>query len=159
MKFFIPLIFAAATLSNALAANDAQNTNCAEPPAALVSEIDDLIARSPRIVLARHTPLEPLANTKEKTAPDTLDRDREIKKATQSQREPERVISEVAIARFDVLENLKGDGPDEVYLAKTLKEKSDGDETYNAHADQLFWDDARARAGNYQRALHDRTRL
>jgi len=138
------LLVCSATLANVALANDTSAGQCQDPPAYLVSAADALIARSPRITLAVHKPFDAPAEGDETSGARPIDREREIEKATETGSQPERYLTTMALAKFTVLENIKGDGPEEFYLAHSPQDLAASRNDFDNHEDNAFWSDPKA---------------
>lgn len=135
---FSPLALTAA-FTNVALANDAAHGQCLNPPAYLVSGVDELISRSPRISLAMNKPFTAPADGEKRGSPSAIDREKELKKATESGAQPERYRSTLTLAKLVVLEDVKGEGPGEIYLAQAPQGDAADGGNFDHHKDETFW--------------------
>ncbi len=137
MLITAPLLFAHIIAAEAIAAT------CPTPSPTLISSADELIDRTKRIVIAQSLPFSEAEPESESDRPIPLDRERDMKKATEGERYPERVVARRKLARFGVVENISGNGPEIIYLASSdATDAGDGD--YDGHRADQFWTDEHA---------------
>ena len=92
------------------------SAECPDPPAAMVASVDTLIERTGRIVVAELVPHTASASPGSEKHDFTLDREKEIAPALES-RKGDRTVTDLGILRFNVIEDIKGEGHDQVFLA------------------------------------------
>lgn len=122
-------------------------SQCESRIASATAPVDSLLVRASRISLAvARQPIK--QNTSNSVNPD-LDIDAARRKATEgSDTAIERGMSVQRFQFFDVIENLKNAGPDEIVLPATDWTSSQANQDFAAHRDAGFWEnDALGRAG------------
>ena len=162
----VKILLAALAAALPIGGAAAQDAACAAPPASLIAPAPALIDRSARIVIAEIAPYaaEPAAPAANGEAAEPsgapLDRDAAINRATQDGEaakgdngagqgrqagqlpggEPERITLSRKLTRLRVLEDIKGAGPEFIYLARA-PEAPIGD-AFDHHRGAAFWRDA-----------------
>lgn len=113
---------------------------CTQPHPSAVSAPDTLIDRTERIVIAELSPLNIGEAAPEKDDPLTIDREKEIAPALEGRGDGDRTVTTLALARFKVLEDIKGGGEPFIFLAGASGGSRAG-EDFVGHRAGEFWAD------------------
>ena len=115
-----------------------------ESPTEPHPELVELVHSTDVIVLVRSVPLSLAGRSDEvdPTAP-SLDRESDARRIREGEADPDRSSPVFGLARLEVLEVIKGEGADQIYLAAQIMsgDPAPGDD-FNAHTEARFWSHA-----------------
>lgn len=114
---------------------------CSTPSDSVVAPVDELIARSSRIVLVRvDTAARHDSNTATPASDIRIDEAAERRRATEESHDDDRTFVTLPMVTMTVVENLKGSGPKR--MSRPVTSTDALDEDFSGHTAASFWDQA-----------------